>query len=551
MKKKLLIITFFLLMLGAVSCGKKEEKTEKIESIITTEETEGVVTPDVATPYNASEVATETDSKEEKEAVEEKATETDAVKEKNPKEDILIAIDPGHQSSNVDMSAMEPNAPGSSEMKMKATGGTVGRYTGVPEYKLNLDISLMLRNRLQEQGYKVILTREDNDTAISNSERATLANEAGADIFVRIHANGSEDSSSKGALAIIGSESNPNVGHLYDKSYSLADSILGEYCSSTGMTNLGIQKNDTMTGINWSQIPVMILEMGFMTNQQDDYNMQSPDYQKKMVKGIVNGINKYYGFSDTPNAGNGDEDNAYEIGGVLKEKIDNLLEVERDKGAVGSAYARNLTTDETINLSTDVHRSASIIKLFIAGAVYHNMDQMVKAGNNQDSIESLIKSMISVSDNESTNNLVRMLGSGDAEAGMTVVNDFITSLGFTDTSMGRLMLDFNSGKENYTTVTETGEYLEMIYHNKFTGADKILEYMKQQERVSKIPAGIPSGIVVANKTGELEDAEHDVAIIYGEKADIILCVMFSPLPDTASGRSTITKIASEVYDYWN
>ena len=146
-----------------------------------------------------------------------------------------------------------------------------------------------------EQGYDVVMTRNDNETAISNAERATLANEAGADISVRIHANGSEDSSVNGALVLIGSQNNSYVGNLYDESYLLGETLLNSYCEITGMKNLGIQTNDTMTGINWSEIPVVILEMGFMSNQQDDLNMADETYRQKMVEGIVKGINKYYG----------------------------------------------------------------------------------------------------------------------------------------------------------------------------------------------------------------------------------------------------------------
>ena len=127
------------------------------------------------------------------------------------KKGILIAIDPGHQAPDVDMSAKEPNAPGSNVMKAKATGGTSGRYSGIAEYELNLAISLMLREALQNEGYDVIMTREDNETAISNAERATMANDAGADIAIRIHANGSENSSANGALVLIGSAGNPYV----------------------------------------------------------------------------------------------------------------------------------------------------------------------------------------------------------------------------------------------------------------------------------------------------------------------------------------------------
>lgn len=211
------------------------------------------------------------------------------------KKGILVALDPGHQGPDVDMSAMEPNAPGSGEMKRKATSGTSGSYSGIPEYQLCLDIALMLRTELEGRGYDVLMTREDNETAISNAERASLANDSGADISVRIHANGSEDPSSDGALALIASPENPYVGYLYEDSARLAGQILDSYCAATGLSNRGIQQNDTMTGINWSTIPVMILEMGFMTNEGDDLKMADSAFRLEMVRGIADGIDLYYG----------------------------------------------------------------------------------------------------------------------------------------------------------------------------------------------------------------------------------------------------------------
>ena len=113
----------------------------------------------------------------------------------------VVAIDPGHQGPHVDMSDTEPNGPGSTEMKAKATSGTSGTYSGQGEYQLNLDVSLKLQQILENRGYRVIMTRTDNNTAISNAERALLATEEGAEIYVRIHANGSDDHSVQGALS--------------------------------------------------------------------------------------------------------------------------------------------------------------------------------------------------------------------------------------------------------------------------------------------------------------------------------------------------------------
>lgn len=206
----------------------------------------------------------------------------------------IIGIDPGHQGSWVDMSALEPNAPGSSEMKARCTTGTTGNYTGLEEYQLNLNVSLVLRDILVARGYQVVMTREDNDANISNAERAHKVAEAGAEIYVRVHANSSDDASVSGALTMCQSSSNPYVGDLYEESYRLSELILNSYCEATGIGNRGIMITDTMTGINWSSMPVTIVEMGFMSNQGDDTKMADSTFWPTMAEGIANGIDAYF-----------------------------------------------------------------------------------------------------------------------------------------------------------------------------------------------------------------------------------------------------------------
>ena len=225
---------------------------------------------------------------------EQKEEKQEEKKEEEKKEQKKIAIDPGHQSPKVDMSDKEPLGPGSTEMKAKATGGTQGKFTGVPEYELNMNISKLLKTELEKRGYQVLLTRQDNETAISNKERAELATQWGADIYVRIHGNGNEDSSVHGAMTMAPSSENPFVSHLHEKSYALGEAVIQAYCDSCGMKNNGVQLFDNMTGINWSSVPVIILEMGFMTNETDDKNMQNAEYQERMVQGIANGIDNYF-----------------------------------------------------------------------------------------------------------------------------------------------------------------------------------------------------------------------------------------------------------------
>ena len=206
----------------------------------------------------------------------------------------IIGIDPGHQSESVDMSAPEPNGPGSSEMKAKCTSGTQGTYSGVPEYQLNLEVSLQLKDELEQRGYQVVMTRTDNETAISNMERAQYAAAQGAEIYVRIHANGDDSHTASGALTMSPSQNNPYIPQLFEQSDRLSRCIIDSYCAATGFQNLGIQYTDTMTGINWSTVPVTILEMGFMTSQNDDLKMNDAEFQKTMVQGIANGIDSYF-----------------------------------------------------------------------------------------------------------------------------------------------------------------------------------------------------------------------------------------------------------------
>lgn len=206
----------------------------------------------------------------------------------------VVVIDPGHQGRGD--STTEPNGPGSATMKARVAGGTHGTTTGVYEYELTLAISQQLQTELQNRGYTVYMTRTSHDVNISNMERAQYATSVGADIAVRIHANGAENASVSGAMALAPSSSNPYISYLSDSSWNLSQCVLNSYCQATGMRNQGVTGSDTMTGINWSTVPVTILEMGYMTNPTDDTNMENPSYQMQMVQGIANGIDAYFGL---------------------------------------------------------------------------------------------------------------------------------------------------------------------------------------------------------------------------------------------------------------
>ena len=224
----------------------------------------------------------------------EEVTSEEAVEEENPYEQYIVAIDAGHQRYG--NSEQEPIGPGAAQTKAKVTGGTSGVASGMAEYELNLIVAQKLRDRLTAMGYQVVMVRESHDVDISNSERAAIANNAGADVFLRIHANGSENPASNGILTMCQTSANPYCGQYYEDSYRLAGCLLDAMVASTGANSCGISQVDNMSGINWCQVPVTIIEMGFMTNYEEDLKLASEDYQNLIVDGIVSGLDKYFGI---------------------------------------------------------------------------------------------------------------------------------------------------------------------------------------------------------------------------------------------------------------
>ena len=244
--------------------------------------------------------------------------------------------------------------------------------------------------------------------------------------------------------------------------------------------------------------------------------------------------------------------------------MDNLLNqvqslLPTDNGT-WSVYVCNLLKDSDGTINDTPMQAASLIKLYIMGAVYENYRTIAQSHNSEE-IDSNISAIISVSDNDAANTLVNWLGNGNDAAGMTKVNNFCQEHGFTSTQMNRLLLASKENGDNYTSVKDCGTFLKQIYQvvngtlpsSTLANADAMYFQLKTQQRKNKIPAQLPEGVGTANKTGELDTVENDAAIIYdtAKGIDLVVCFMSQDLTDTGAAQSTIAADARAIYGYYN
>ena len=420
-------------------------------------------------------------------------------------------------------------------------------------------MSLILEKELTSRGYKVVMTREDNDKAISNKERAEFATSEDADITVRIHANSDNSASAAGALTMAPTSANQYLDtDLIEKSNTLAECIINSYCSATGLANKGVISADNMTGTNWSTVPVAILEMGFMSNESDDMYITDTSHHETMAKGVADGIDEYFNIVASDLTGSGEH--LSDLTDTLEKTYVDPLEATNETWAI-AAIDLSDHAYSTVNAEVSL-QSASVIKAFIMAAVFDKLvytDGATEPSSDyESSLKSLLTQMITVSDNDAANELARRLGGGDFQKGASVLNEFCQEHGYPSTHLGREFLASNPTDDNYTSASDCCRLLSDIYSGTMVNADAsadMLALLKAQTRTGKIPSGVPSGVETANKTGELSAGdglgvvENDIAIVFDKEHPYVLCVLSNNIQNNSSAQETIKKISADVYQY--
>ena len=207
----------------------------------------------------------------------------------------VVVIDPGHDArANL---ATEPIGPGSSTRKIKDGGGTHGVVTGIREPDLTLDVSLRLRRLLRAAGVRVVMTRtRTSGASMGNIARARIANDAGAALFLRVHADGASSASARGTHTLTPALRRGWTDDVYASSRRAATLVQTELVRTLGFPNRGIQERSDFTGFNWADVPVVLVEMGFMTNPTEDRALARPTVRQRAALGLCRGTLRFLGL---------------------------------------------------------------------------------------------------------------------------------------------------------------------------------------------------------------------------------------------------------------
>ncbi|MED3075082.1 N-acetylmuramoyl-L-alanine amidase [Bacillus wiedmannii] len=203
----------------------------------------------------------------------------------------LVVIDPGHQQkANLNL---EPIGPGATTQKYKVTDGTTGVVTKKREAVLVLEMAFVLKEQLEAKGIQVLMTRTSQDVDISNKERATFANDHKANLFLRLHADGSENPNQSGFSVLTPAEGSPYTKEIYAESLQISQTIVNKMRENQQVKVNGIKFREDLSGFNWAKIPGVLLELGFMSNPEEDKKLSDPQYVNSLLQSVTDSVEEY------------------------------------------------------------------------------------------------------------------------------------------------------------------------------------------------------------------------------------------------------------------
>ncbi|HDR6312407.1 TPA: N-acetylmuramoyl-L-alanine amidase [Bacillus cereus] len=203
----------------------------------------------------------------------------------------LVVIDPGHQQkANLNL---EPIGPGATTQKYKVTDGTTGVVTKKREAVLVLEMAFVLKEKLEAKGIQVLMTRTSQDVDMSNKERATFANDHKANLFLRLHADGSENPNQSGFAVLTPAEGSPYTKEIYAESLQISQTIVNKMRENQQVKVNGIKFRDDLSGFNWSKVPGVLLELGFMSNPEEDKKLSDPQYVNSLLQSVTDSVDEY------------------------------------------------------------------------------------------------------------------------------------------------------------------------------------------------------------------------------------------------------------------
>ncbi|MGE6589247.1 N-acetylmuramoyl-L-alanine amidase [Bacillus mycoides] len=213
------------------------------------------------------------------------------VESNEKQEKFLVVIDPGHQQkANLNLEAI---GLGATTQKYKVTDGTAGVVTKKRESVLVLEMAFILKEKLEAKGIQVLMTRTSHEVDISNKERATFANDHKANLFLRLHADGSENPNQSGFAVLTPAEGSPYTKEIYAESLQISQTIVNKMRENHQVKVNGIKFRDDLSGFNWSKVPGVLLELGFMSNPEEDKKLSDPQYVNSLLQSVTDSVDEY------------------------------------------------------------------------------------------------------------------------------------------------------------------------------------------------------------------------------------------------------------------